>query len=114
MSTKKCTEHLCDELNNATGLLDLALSVFAEVPGPNDYRDFWDAALAENFAVAEREEVKDRRGVGALVGEVLLALLERDKGPELVSVSKLSTPRAIPIVDDVSHTLSRLMTGFQN
>ena len=82
-STKKCTGHLCDELNNATGLLDLALSVFAEVPGPNDYRDFWDAALAENFAVAEREEVKDRRGVRLLAVEVSLASLLGDEGPKL-------------------------------
>ena len=77
-------ERLCDELDNTTGLLDLALGVLAEVARADDERDLGDAALAEDLAVAEREEVEDGRGVGgAALGEVLLALLKRDERPKL-------------------------------
>jgi len=77
---------LCDELHDTTSLLDLALSVLAEVACAHDERDLGDATLAENLAVAEREEIDDRCGVGgALVSQVLLAGLERDERPELRS-----------------------------
>jgi hypothetical protein len=46
--------HLCNELHNAARLFDLALRVFAEVPCLDNDWDFWEAALAEDFAVAER------------------------------------------------------------
>lgn len=46
--------HLCDQLHNTTRLFDFALSIFAEVPRLDDEWDFWDATLAEDFAVAER------------------------------------------------------------
>lgn len=77
---------LCDELHNTAGFLDLALGVLAEVAGADDERDFGETTLAENFAVAEREEVEDGRGVGlGALCKVLLALLERDERPELWS-----------------------------
>ncbi len=80
----KRTASLCDELHNTTRLLDLALGVFAEVTCANDERYLGDSALAEDFAVAEGEEVEDGCSVGgALVGEVLFALLEGNKRPEL-------------------------------
>lgn len=74
---------LGDELDNTTGLLDLALGVLAEVACANDDRDLRDATLAEDLAVAQWDEIEDRSGVGGLVGEELLALLERDERPEL-------------------------------
>lgn len=58
------TCNLCDKLDDATSLLDLALGVLAEVACAHNERNLWDAALAENFAVAEREEVEDWCGVG--------------------------------------------------
>jgi len=79
-----CARFLCDELHNTTSLLDLALGVLAEVARADDEGDFGQAALAEDFAVAEGEEVEDGRGVGfGALGEVLFALLEGDEGPEL-------------------------------
>jgi hypothetical protein len=78
--------HLCDELNDTTGLLDLALGVLADVSGTNDQRDLRNPALAENFAVAEGEEVEDRCGILGLTSEVLLALLEGNEGPKLRGV----------------------------
>lgn len=75
--------HSCDELHHTTGFLDLALGIFAEVSCADDEGDLRDAALAEHFAVAEREEVEDGGGVGLAAGEVLFAVLERDEGPEL-------------------------------
>lgn len=77
---------LCNELDNTTGLLDLSLGVFGEVAGADDERDLGDAALAENLAVAEWEEVEDWRGVLGAAGEVLLALLLGNEGPELWTV----------------------------
>jgi hypothetical protein len=74
---------LCDELNDTAGLLDLALGVLADVSGTNDQGDLGNPALAENFAVAEGEEVEDRCGVLRLTGEVFLALLEGNEGPKL-------------------------------
>jgi hypothetical protein len=74
---------LCDELADTTSLLDLALSVLAEVAGADDDRALGDAALTQDFAVAEGYEVEDWRRVGGLVGEEFLALLEGDEGPEL-------------------------------
>jgi hypothetical protein len=75
--------YLTDQLNDTTSFLDFALSLGGEVSCTNDERDFWNATLAENLGVAEGEEVKDWSGVGFLVGKVLLALLDWDKGPEL-------------------------------
>ena len=76
---------LSDKLHNTTSLLDLALGVFAEVACADDERHtFGETALAEDLAVAEREEVEDGCGVGfGALREVLLALLERDERPEL-------------------------------
>lgn len=85
--------HLCDELNDTTSLLDLPLRILAEVTGADDDRDLRDTALAENLGVAEREEVEDRRGVlASLTGEVLLALLSGDEGPELLPISVQNFP----------------------
>ena len=71
----------CDKLDNATSLLDLALGVFAEKPRAHNDWNLGEATLTEDFAVAEREEVENRRGVGLPAGEVLLALLDWDEGP---------------------------------
>lgn len=78
---------LCDELDNTTSLLDLALGILGEVTGADDEWDVWKAALSEDLAVAEWEEVEDWSGVLAGTGGVLLALLERDERPELGGLS---------------------------
>lgn len=59
---------LCDQLHYATRLFNLPLGVFAEVPCANDERDLRDTAFAEDFAVAEWEEVKDGCGVCLAAG----------------------------------------------
>ena len=71
----------CNKLHNTTSLFDLALGVFAEVSRSDDEWNFWNATLAEDFAVAEREEVEDWGCVGFGAGEVLFALFLRDEGP---------------------------------
>jgi hypothetical protein len=112
---------LCDELDDTTGLLDLALGVLGEVAGADNEGNLRDATLAEDLAVAEGEEVEDGGGLGGLVGQVLLALLGGDEGPELLGVLSVFGPgigdyfASFAIVCASSkRTLSRLMTGFQN
>lgn len=83
LSCTVVTCRLCDELDDTTGLLDLALGVLGEVAGTDDEGDLGDATLAEDLGVAEGEEVEDGGGLGGLVGQVLLALLGGDEGPEL-------------------------------
>lgn len=78
---------LSDELDDTTGLLDLALGLGADVAGLDDDGDVGEAALAEELGVAEGEEVDDGRLVGRLGAEVLIALLGGDEGPELDGVS---------------------------
>lgn len=75
--------YLTDQLDDSTGFLDLALSLCGEVSGTDDEWNFWNAALSEDLRVAKGEQVEDGSSVGLLVGEVFLALLERNEGPEL-------------------------------
>lgn len=74
---------LCDELDDTTGLLDLALGILGEVTGADDDGDLGETTLSEDLGVSEGEEVEDGGGLGGLVGEVLLALLGRDERPKL-------------------------------
>lgn len=107
--------HSCNELHHTAGFLDLALGIFAEVSCADDEGDLGDAALAEHFAVAEREEVEDGGGVGLAAGEVLFAVLKRDEGPELEEQTMLAITSHHQNASMTGwHTLSRLMTGFQN
>lgn len=71
------------QLDDTTGLGDLLLRKLADVPGADDDRDLGDAALAEDLGIAEREEVEDGGGVLLLAGEVGLAGLGGDEGPQL-------------------------------
>jgi hypothetical protein len=50
---------LRDKLDNTTGLLDLLFGVFTEVSRTDNEWDLWETALAENLAIAKREEVED-------------------------------------------------------
>ena len=77
------SRNLRHQLDNTTGLGDLLLSQLADVPGADDDRDLGDAALAEDLGVAQGEEVEDGGGVLLLAGEVGLAGLGGDEGPEL-------------------------------
>ena len=82
-TTIAVAKRLGHELDYAARLLDLALGVFAEVSCTYDEWDLRYPTLAENFAVAERKEVEDRRGVGVAALEVLFALFLWDECPEL-------------------------------
>jgi len=76
--------HLCDQLNNTTGLGDLSLSLLADPSGANDQWDLWESTLSEDLGVSEWEKVEDWDGVLlGISGKVLLTLLDWDKGPEL-------------------------------
>ena len=64
LSQRPCgASRLCNKLDDAASLLDLTLSVFAEVSCAHNERDLWDATLAKDFAVAEWEEVEDGCGI---------------------------------------------------
>src|ERR1700753_340116 len=76
----------CNELNDATSLLDLSFSFLADVACADDERDLRKTALSEDLGVAKREEVEDWRGVALLLLEVFLSLLGRDERPELVEI----------------------------
>jgi hypothetical protein len=95
-------ERLCDELDDTASLLDLLLGLCREVPGADDDRDLGEATLAENLGVAEVEEVEDGSLV-ALLGEVLVALLSGDEGPELVKVDD-GLPEVVLLLVEVAHT----------
>jgi hypothetical protein len=77
------TVHLSNQLNNTTSLLDLLLSIAAEVAGANNEGDFGETALAEDLGVAEREEVDDGGSVGLLAAHVGVTLLGGNERPQL-------------------------------
>lgn len=106
-------KRLCNELDNTTGLGDLALGVLGEVAGADDEWDGGDATLAEDFAVSEWEEVEDWGSVGLAASESLLALLLWDERPELNTTDQHTAASLMP-PDTRLLTLSRLITGFQN
>lgn len=103
---------LCYELDNTTSLLDLTLGVLAEVSGADNEGDLRETTLSEDLGVSEGKEVENRGRVGgALAGEVLLALLSGDEGPEL---KRVLVAVVLSKTIETRQTLSRLMTGFQN
>lgn len=78
--------HLCDELDNTTGLLDLALGLGADVASLDDDGE-GDAALSEELGVSVGEEIEDGSSVGLVGGvEVLLTELDGEERDELVDV----------------------------
>jgi len=95
--------YLTDQLDDTTCFLDFALSLCGEVSGTDDEWDFWDATLSKNLGVTEREEVEYWSGVRLLVGQVLLALLDWNEGPELVQVDDW-LPEVVALLVEVSHT----------
>lgn len=114
-------DDLSNELNDTTGLLDLALGFLADVASLDNDGDFRETALSEDLGVTQREEVEDNGLVGgSLASNVLFAGLLGDERPELLR--KLAESRRtisshhdnrfenwrIDII-----TLSRLMVGFQ-
>lgn len=75
---------LGDELDRATSLLDLALSLGGNVAGLDNDWDSRETTLAEELGVAEREEVDNGSGVlGGVAVDVLLTELEGNERPEL-------------------------------
>lgn len=85
MSCTSCCNCLCDELDDTTSLLDLLLSLGADVAGADDNGDGRETTLAENLGVAVVKEVEDG-SISTLLGEVLVTLLGGDERPELVQV----------------------------
>jgi len=95
--------HLCDQLNNTTGLGDLALSLLGDPAGADNEWDLWETTLSEDLGVTEGEEVEDWDGVLLGRGEVLIALLNWDEGPKLVKVDDW-LPEVVLLLVEVSHT----------
>lgn len=85
VSCTSCCNCLCDELDDTASLLDLLLSLGADVASADNNGDSGETALAEDLGVAVVEEVENGC-VSALVGEVLVTLLGGDERPELVQV----------------------------
>jgi hypothetical protein len=87
-SARRCLDHdetnLCNELNLAASLNNLALSLFANVSSLDDDWNIRYPTCTEELCVSELEEVYDGSFVLWLFGEVLLAHFFRDKSPELV------------------------------
>lgn len=52
-----CDSHLCNQLHNATSLCNLALSLFGEEPRLDDEWNLGNATLAQDLAVAKRQQV---------------------------------------------------------
>jgi hypothetical protein len=114
---------LGNELNNTTGLLDLALGLLADIAGLDDKRNVRETALSEDLGVAQCEEVEDDGLVGgSVLAQVLLASLLGDKSPKLFKIGSATFPTQMSIFsvhDDRDRcwiekfTLSRLMVGFQ-
>ncbi len=71
--------NLCNELDNATGLLDFTLGLCREEAGANDEWDLWNATLAEHFGITEVEEVEDGSGIRFFVCKVFFALFSRNE-----------------------------------
>lgn len=77
-------DDLSNELNDTTGLLNLALSFLADVASLDDNGDFRETALSEDLGVTQRKEVEDDSLVGGSAArDVLLAGLLGDERPEL-------------------------------
>lgn len=75
---------LRNKLNDTTGLLDLALSLTADVASLDDEGNLGETALSEELGVSESEQVEDESAVGlGLLTEVLVAGLLGDEGPKL-------------------------------
>jgi len=85
ISVDSCTR-LCNELDNATSLLNLLLGLLRDVARADDDGDFGKTTFAKDLGVAQREEIKDGGLIGRLLGEVLVTLLSRNEGPKLVKV----------------------------
>ena len=91
---------LCDKLDNTASLLDLLLSLGADVAGADDDWDSGQTTLSEDLGVAVVEKVDDG-SIAALVGEVLIALLSGDEGPKLVEVDDGLPETVLHLVDCV-------------
>jgi len=103
--------NLSDELNDTTGLGDLALSLGADVAGTDNDRDLGKTALAEELGVAVGQEVDDGGGVGVGAADVLLASLGGDKGPKLLNVESRS-PLVVAEEVEVPHADLTEVTGM--
>jgi hypothetical protein len=102
--------HLSNQLNNATGLLDLLLRQSAHPPGADDQRDLGQTALAEDLGVAQGQEVEDGNGVLLLASDVGVTGLDGDERPQLVEVDD-GLPEVVLLLVEVSHTDLSEVTG---
>lgn len=89
---------LCNELNLAPSLDNLALSLFTDISSLNNDWNFGYPASTEELGVSELKEVDDGSFVVGLLGEVLLAHFFGDKSPELVILSVFIQLKMVPRV----------------
>jgi len=75
--------HLTHQLDHTTSLLDLLLCEGRHVTCLDDDGDLGQPALSEELCEAERQQVDDGGSITGCTGEVFLAGLGGDKGPQL-------------------------------
>jgi len=101
----------CNQFDNTTSLSDLSLCLLAEPSRTHNQWDFGDSALAENFRVAEGKEVEDGDGVFLVTGEVFVALLGGNEGPELIQVDN-RLPEVVSLLVEIPHSDLSKVTGM--
>jgi hypothetical protein len=72
-----------NKLNNTSRLLDLPLGLLAHISCSDNDRNLRYPSLAQNLAVAKREQIENGCSIGFLVGEVGFSCFGGDEGPQL-------------------------------
>lgn len=94
---------LGNELNDATGLLDLLLSLSRDKAGLDNDGDLGKSTLAKNLAVTKSKSVNDGGSARGRLLKVLLSLLLRNKSPQTLDVND-GSPEVVLLLVEVSHT----------
>lgn len=103
--------NLTNQLDDTSNGFYLLLSELGNVAGLDDDWDIRKPSLSKDLGVAEGQKVDDWGNITGLLGEVLLAGLGRDEGPELVEVDD-GIPEVVLLLVEVPHTDFTEVTGM--